>query len=220
MLKTGIVASSSNSNVLSSSSFSSQKLVSAPQSCRRDSATVTTLMKNAQKELAEHCTATRAYTSNPEVASVALIGGYIARAANERIPCESCTCLLQGPKSDAPILGLIAHQDRGGLIYPIQELIKVLLGLRKFADSVLVNRKSVFKPLEISVEKSVEILMDHPVLLCNNNKDKEHRKTLLQLIVKKFMKPLFTNYASSVTDRNRVTKLLERKPLSRKVLKL
>ncbi|KAH9365035.1 hypothetical protein HPB48_007960 [Haemaphysalis longicornis] len=211
MLKTGIAASSSNSNVLSSSSFSSQKLVSAPQRCRQDSEAVTTLTKTAQKELAERCTTTRACTSNPEVASVALIGGYIARSANERIPCESCTCLLQGPKSDAAILGLIVHQDRGGLFYPSQELVKVLLGLRKFADTVLDNRKSVFKPLQISMEKSDETL---PVLLCNN-KDKEHRNTLLQLIAKKF-----TNYAAGVTDHNRVAKLLERKPLSRKVLKL
>lgn len=112
MLKTGIVASSSNSNVLSSSSFSSQKLVSAPQSCRRDSETVATLMKISQKELAERCTTTRACTSNPEVASVALIGGYIVRAANEHIPCESCTCLLQGPKSDGPIWWALLSEPR------------------------------------------------------------------------------------------------------------
>lgn len=87
----------------------------------------------------------------------------------------------------------------GGLFYPSQELVKVLLALRKFADTVLDNRKSVVKPQQISVEKSVETLMDLPVLLCNN-KDKEHRKTLLQLIAKKFMKPLFTNYATGVTD--------------------
>ncbi|KAH9362912.1 hypothetical protein HPB48_014306 [Haemaphysalis longicornis] len=117
MLKTGTAAASLNSSVQSSSSFSSKKLVSAPQSCHLDYKMAATFMKIAQKELAKHCTTPKPGPSNPEVASIALIGGYLARAADERIPCESCTTLLQGPKTDAPILGLIAHQNRGEICY-------------------------------------------------------------------------------------------------------
>lgn len=115
LLKTGTVASSRR-NVQSSSSFLSQKLVSAPRSSRQDSGTVATFMKIAQKELAECCTTTRPCTFNVEEASIVLIRGYLARAANERIPCESCPALLLGSKSDAHTLGPTAHQDRVGLI--------------------------------------------------------------------------------------------------------
>lgn len=76
----------------------------------------------------------------------------------------------------------------------------ILLGLRTFAGIVLDNRKPVVKPLQISSEKSVETgLMNLPVVLCHN-KDREHQKTLLQQIAKKFMTPLLTNYAADVTD--------------------
>ncbi|KAH6922542.1 hypothetical protein HPB50_015284 [Hyalomma asiaticum] len=61
--------------------------------------------------------------------------------------------------------------------------------------------------------------MELNVLSCGNA-DSDHRKVLLELITTKFMKPLFTNYATSASVRNAVVKFLDRKPLSRKVLKL
>ncbi|KAH7980507.1 hypothetical protein HPB49_016806 [Dermacentor silvarum] len=125
--------------------------------------------------------------------------------------------IRKAPKSNNPLHGLIAHQDRGRLYYPSEELVNVLRGLRRFADTVLSNRCSIAKPLEVSVERSILALMKLPVLRCEKW-DEKQRKMVLHLIAKKFMKAIFTNYAVGVTDRNRATKLLERKPLSRKGL--
>lgn len=66
--------------------------------------------------------------------------------------------------------------------------------------------------------RSIWTLVELPVLCCETC-DEKQRNMLLHLIAKKFTKPIFTNYAVRVTDRNMGTKL-ERKPLSRKVLKL
>lgn len=109
ILKTGIVASSWNSNVQHSSSFSYEKLVSVPQSCHQDSeTTVAVFIKTAQKELAKHCTTTRPCNSNPEVASVALIGGYLARAAlpffrDQRLTLPFLALLLTRTGTDSTI---------------------------------------------------------------------------------------------------------------------
>lgn len=87
--------------------------------------------------LKEHCLSEGQCRSNPDVASVAMVGGFTVRAASESISCQNCVALLQGPKARTPLLGLIAHQDHGGLLYVSQELLKLLVGLREFVDCVL-----------------------------------------------------------------------------------
>lgn len=59
-------------------------------------------------------------------------------------------------KGNAPVDGLIAYQDRGGLKYPTRELITVLVSLQRFVD-VPYYRKATEKPLEASVERAVAI---------------------------------------------------------------
>lgn len=148
-----------------------------------------------------------------------MVGGFIVGAASENIPCAECIALLQGAKANTPLLGLIAHQDRGGLMYPSQELVKLLTCLRKFVDSVLPHRKSISQPLKVCVERCVELLMGLPLLRCGNT-DIDHRRRLLHLITAKFIKSLFSNYALGTTDRHATVKLLQRKPISRKLLKM
>ncbi|KAL1486375.1 hypothetical protein MTO96_031410 [Rhipicephalus appendiculatus] len=68
-------------------------------------------------------------------------------------------------------------------------------------------------------QRSVQELMSLPVLSCGNT-DSDHRKALLELITRKLIKPLFANYAQGETDTNSSVKFLQKKPLSRKILKL
>lgn len=220
MLKTGIVAASRDSNVQSSTSFTSSQLLAVPRRQSQASTDVTyKLLDTAAQGLKEHCLSGRPLVSNPDVASLAMMGGFIVRAASEHIPCADCIAVLQGARSSTPLLGLISHQDRGGLFYPTQELVKLLIGLRRFVDCVLSHRRSISKPLEVCVQRSVQVLESLPVLSCGNQ-DLAHRRNLLEFVARKFIKPLLTNYAQGATDRSASVKLLERKPLSRKVLKL
>ncbi|KAH6920510.1 hypothetical protein HPB50_028500 [Hyalomma asiaticum] len=218
MLKTGIVAASDQSNVQSSTSYVARQLLPTQHSTAMPP-TGSRFLDQAVNDLKNHMTTSTPRITGPDEASVAVVGGFIVRAASERILCSNCIALLQGQKGNTPLLGLIAHQDRGGLFYPSQELVKLLIGLRKLVDHVLPHRKRFTKPLEDCVQRSVAALMELNVLSCGNA-DSDHRKVLLELITTKFMKPLFTNYAVSASDGNAVVKFLDRKPLSRKVLKL
>ncbi|KAL1425321.1 hypothetical protein MTO96_019294 [Rhipicephalus appendiculatus] len=219
MLKTGIVAASKESNVQSSTSFASRQLLPSQQSPTTNSGAADKILDMAVMTLKEHCLSEGSCPSNPKFASVEMVGGFIVRAASESVSCANCIALLQGPKANTPLLGLIAHQDRGGLLYPSQELLKLLVGLRKFVDCVLAHRRCITKPLEVCVKRSVELLAVLPVMSCGNA-DIAHRKQLFELISKKFIKPMLSNYALSATDRNASVRILENKPLSRKVLKL
>ncbi|KAH7942162.1 hypothetical protein HPB49_021344 [Dermacentor silvarum] len=219
MLKTGIVASSAQSNVRSSTSFSSAQLLPVYQTPTKTTSTAEKALDVAVDRLKEQCLSDAPLPSNPDVASVAMVGGFIVRAASENIPCAECIALLQGTKANTPLLGLIAHQDRGGLMYPSQELVKLLTCLRKFVDSVLPHRKSTHLSTQTFSGCEIELLMGLPLLRCGNT-DIDHCRRLLHLITAKFIKPLFSNYALGTTDRHATVKLLERKPISRKLLKM
>ncbi|KAH7933149.1 hypothetical protein HPB49_009192 [Dermacentor silvarum] len=219
MLKTGIVASTAQSNVRSSTSFASSQLLPVPQTLTKTTSTAEKALDAAVDRLKEQCLSDAPFPSNLDVASVAMVGGFIVRAASENIPCAECIALLQGTKANTPLLGPIAHQDRGGLKYLSQELVKLLICLRKFVDSVLPHRKSFSQPLKVCVERSVELLMGLPLLRCGNT-DTNHRSRLLHLITAKFIKPLFSKYALGTSDRHATVKLLERKPISRKLIKM
>ncbi|KAH6928051.1 hypothetical protein HPB50_010893 [Hyalomma asiaticum] len=181
MLKTGIVSASWESNVQSSTSFTSRQLLSPQQSPATNSGEADDILDVAVRRLKEHCLSEGPCPSNPDVASVAM--------------------------------------DRGGLFYPSQELLKLLVGLRRFVDYVLEHRRCIRRPLETCVKRSVELLVELPILCCGNA-DTDHRKQLFELISKKFAKPMLSNYALGATDRNAAVRFFENKPLSRKVLKL
>lgn len=105
-----------------------------------------------------------------------------------------------------------------GVVYSIQQSSSsVLHALKRYVDIMLSDRKSLRKPLEECMKHSVTVVTNLPVLQCNQC-DESHR-SFVELICKKFMKPLNFNHALVITDRNAVAKFYQRKPLSRKVLK-
>lgn len=216
MLKTGLIASSNQSNVASSSSYQAGTLVTVSSNSAK---ATTSFPLIAEDKLRELCLSPRPQQPGPGAASIAMVGGFIARAISEKINCDSCIALVLKPKSSAPVDGLIAYQDRGGLCYPTSELITALTALKSFVDTALQHRKNIVKPLQTSVERAVQVMIDLPILTCRSG-DREHRQLFLELLCMKFVKPLLTNYAADMTDKNTVAKLYGAKPLSRKFVKL
>lgn len=104
------------------------------------------------------------------------------------------------PKGDVPVDGLIRHKDRGGLKYPTNELVAVLMGLKKFVEAMLPHRKAITKPLDNSVKRAVGELMYIPVLVCENY-EAEHRKAFLEQLCRKFIQPPLTNRAANITQK-------------------
>ncbi|KAH9367381.1 hypothetical protein HPB48_010176 [Haemaphysalis longicornis] len=218
MLKTGIVASSKSSNVSSSTSFCSSRAI-VGSNVHSTEITPSPTVKLAQQALRDVCTSATPFLPTADMAALSFVGGYIARAVAENIACDKCVALVQKPRGSCATDGLISHQDRGGLSYPTQQLVRLLHGLKKFVDAMLSDRRSLTKPLEACLTHSVEVITSMPVLVCANS-DESHRRELVELICRKFIKPLLTNHAFDMTDKNAVRRMWCTKPLSRKVLKL
>ncbi|KAH6948799.1 hypothetical protein HPB50_026382 [Hyalomma asiaticum] len=220
MLKTGIIAASRGRNVESSVTFTSAQVLPIQQvRCMSTPTTAEVILNTAEMHLREHLLSDRPILSNPDVTSQAMIGGFIVHTVRKRTACAECIAMLQAPNSSAPNHGLIMHQDCSGLFYPTQELVKVPVGLRRLADCVLSQRRSIKKPLEVCVQRSVQKLMSLPVLSCGNT-ESDYHKALLELIARKLIKPLLANYAQGRTDINASVKFLQEKPAKKKTLKL
>ncbi|XP_049271787.1 uncharacterized protein LOC119394555 [Rhipicephalus sanguineus] len=58
-----------------------------------------------------------------ELAPVAFLAGYVVRACEKKVPCESCNALLQTAEATGPLHGLIKNMDNGGLAYPRMEVV-------------------------------------------------------------------------------------------------
>lgn len=136
MLKTGIVSSSLRSNVNASASFCAATAVQGPSTQNVSRLEKPFFPLTAENRLREVCTWPNQWLPNPEIASIALIGGYIARVVAEKVSCQDCIDTVEKPKGNAPVDGLIAYQERGGLKYPTRELITVLISLQRFVDIV------------------------------------------------------------------------------------
>ncbi|KAH8023339.1 hypothetical protein HPB51_012108 [Rhipicephalus microplus] len=142
MLKTGIKATSNNSNVQISVTFSSTQLLPIQQAHRTSSPTTANrILDTAAMPLREHLLTGQPIFSKRDVASLEMIAGFIVCAGSKRIACAQCIAMLQAPNSSAPNHGFIKHLHRGGLYYPTQELVKVLGGLLRFVNCVLSQRR-------------------------------------------------------------------------------
>ncbi|KAG0443270.1 hypothetical protein HPB47_015108 [Ixodes persulcatus] len=159
------------------------------------------------------------YLPSLELSATAHVGGYIARVVQEHFSCFFCIPLLTKPKTNSALQGITNHLDRGGLLYPSDELAHLLNVLRMFAADVLSYNLRNWQPLETLVKFALPAVYDSPWLLCPTN-NKAHRRELIHLVCTKFFRPLLVNYAFRHTDRNDRFKMFARKPLSRKLQKV
>ncbi|KAH6939989.1 hypothetical protein HPB50_023869 [Hyalomma asiaticum] len=214
-LKTGVASASSTSNIMAAEE--SNCLSTLPQQKNTKVQTSEEFPADARRELIERLNRDKPLLPTPDVAALAMVGGYLARAVRENIECEECFALLTKPNTSTPSDSLIKHQDRGGFLYPSAQLLDVLYALQKFVEVLLATRRRMHHPLEEAVNNAAEILREHKALMCSKP---GHQENLLKLLLTKFFRPIFTNFALKATDKHDVAKVFEIKPLSRKTLKL
>ncbi|XP_049522070.1 uncharacterized protein LOC125944788 [Dermacentor silvarum] len=216
-LKTGIACTSSSSNVMTAdnSSCCSSALLQRPAGAAQNAGEA--FPAEATMTLEEHLDRGKTLLPTPDVAALAMVGGYIARTIHETIFCDECFNLVTKPNASAPSDALIRHQDRGGLLYPSAELVMVLHSLKKYVEVFLAKARKMNQPLKAAVDNAAKVLQKREQLKCSAP---GHHEKLLDVVLMKFLRPLFVNFATSVTDKHDFAKDLHAKPLSRKVLKL
>ncbi|XP_037268860.2 uncharacterized protein LOC119160746 isoform X2 [Rhipicephalus microplus] len=180
--------------------------------------------KDIKKLLLPYLTALEHFPSPPtqslRASTLALIAGFLVRAVQDNSCCEGCLMKIQAPKSSSTTTALIAGIDRGGLSYPSLPFVgflSVLEGAASKAAAILVKGQ---KPLQKFSSIVLPSLLKNSLFACTMNNSVSHRAALLNLILRKFMRPFLANYANNLTEAHSKRKLLNRKPLSRKVLKV
>lgn len=109
MLKTGLIASSNQSNVASSSSYRTGTLVTVNSNPAKATISFPVI---AEEKLWELCLSPKTQQPSPGAASIAMVGGFVARAILEKINFDSCIALVLKPNSNTPVDGLIAYHPR------------------------------------------------------------------------------------------------------------
>ncbi|KAL1483733.1 hypothetical protein MTO96_033007 [Rhipicephalus appendiculatus] len=99
MFKTGIVAASKESNVQIWTSFASRQLLPSQQSPTTNSGAANKILDMAVMTLKEHCLSEGSCPPNPDVPSVAMVGGFIVRAASKSVSCANCIALAARAQS-------------------------------------------------------------------------------------------------------------------------
>ena len=98
--------------------------------------------------------------------------------------------------------------------------MSILCTLERFSE---VSLPEIRKSKDILEEMSKTVLplqIKCPTLKCINTLSENHIEKLCRLILEKILRPVLTNFASHITEREQVHKNINNKPLSRKVLTL
>ncbi|KAL1472758.1 hypothetical protein MTO96_022788 [Rhipicephalus appendiculatus] len=113
-LKTSVASASSTSNIMAPEE--SDSLSKLPQQKNTREQTSDDFPADARRKLIEQLNRDRPLLPTPDVAALAIVGGYLARTVRENFECEECFALLTKPNASKPSDSLIKHQDRGGLL--------------------------------------------------------------------------------------------------------
>lgn len=155
-----------------------------------------------------------------ELSATAYVDGYIVRVVSEQMRSENCCAVSTKPMCNHPLRQLTRKQDRGGLLYPSDELVHVIDALKEFVDISLREHPRLAKPLAVLLRHAVPAVASSPLMRCAASKANAHRTKFSDLVCTRFIRPLLVNYAFIKTNKHDVYKSFAKEPLSRKYLKL
>lgn len=121
------------------------------------------------------------------------------------------------PLSDQPLQQSTRNQDRGGLLYPSNQLVYVFNILCLFMQSPLKRESKLQKPLKTLQAAAVPAIVDSGLLSCPQSDQLQHQD-LAKLICLKFIRPLLINYASTAINQSDVYKSFSQKPHAESML--
>ncbi|KAH6948127.1 hypothetical protein HPB50_023065 [Hyalomma asiaticum] len=218
VLKIGIAASNPLSNVAHSEPATMSLTVSEkPETSVQPHSQLGRVALNVLQRL--KTTVLPVYMPSLQISATVYVGGYIVRVISEQMNCENCVAIASKPLTNQPLQVFTRSQDRGGLLYPSDQLLFVLDTLRAYAEQALKENPTLQKPMTSLVAHAIPALCASKLLQCKEN-DVVHRQKLMELISVRFLRPLLTNYAFSITDKHDAYKYFGQKSLSRKCLKL
>ncbi|KAH9372230.1 hypothetical protein HPB48_003437 [Haemaphysalis longicornis] len=104
--------------------------------------------------------------------------------------------------------------------YPSLTFVGFVSQLEKAASEVATALLKQPQPLKKFSDMVLPSLLKNSFFVCSVDNSVPHRTILLKLLLRKFMRPFRTNFTSKLTEEQAKRKVLDKKPLSRKVLKV
>ncbi|KAH6932411.1 hypothetical protein HPB50_005354 [Hyalomma asiaticum] len=122
LLKTGIAAASENSNVLRSEEAGQNNRVVV---ARQQTPTISAKLPQEAVHVSERLKRTNVPASLPtlQLSATVYVGGYIARVVMEHTDCKDCCAVTTKALCNHPLQQFVRHQDRGGLLHPLDKLL-------------------------------------------------------------------------------------------------
>ncbi|KAH7956733.1 hypothetical protein HPB52_012256 [Rhipicephalus sanguineus] len=123
LLKVGILQAARDGNAPLSSEMEALVRLSVPDA---NTCTLPAAVERATREFSSelaYLTLRPQAEAELELAPVAFLAGYVVRACEKKVPCESCNALLQTAEATGPLHGLIKNMDNRGLAYPRMEVV-------------------------------------------------------------------------------------------------
>lgn len=157
-----------------------------------------------------------------DTAAMAYVAGYLVYAVEKVIDCPNCLANISTQRCPSPLMGLIHTDDRGGRKYPKPSFVMLLMKVERILKLALLEWENI-PNISFKLRKMiVPHLSLNPILSCNESNLSSHSTKLCDEILKKFINPYLTNYASNITEvyQEKSRLKLNTKPLSRKVLKV
>lgn len=142
------------------------------------------------------------------------------RAVQDNVDCESCRVNLQAPRNHSTTTALVASIDRGGLSYPSLRFVGFVSQLEETASEVATALLKQPQPLKEFSDMVLPSLLKNSFVVCSTNNGASHRTLLLKVLLRKFMRPFLAYFTSKLMQQQAKRKVLDTKPLSRKVLKV
>ncbi|XP_037282313.2 uncharacterized protein LOC119170786 [Rhipicephalus microplus] len=137
LLKVGILQAAKSGNAPHSSETNAPLKLKAREG---NTAAVPLVVVLGAKRLSYELEVLNVYLAVPddlELAPLVYLAGYIARACEEKLPCESCKVLLQETKPCSSIYDLVKKIDNGQLRYPNMEIVKICKLACDFVSEVM-----------------------------------------------------------------------------------
>ncbi|KAL3187160.1 hypothetical protein MRX96_025892 [Rhipicephalus microplus] len=136
---------------------------------------------------------------------------------NEAPACDDVTLPVEAAEVAIDHADYVEERSDDRLTYYIAGYVVEQASENELAASILLEQVKKFQKVKAAVDDATEILQKYDKLKCATP---GHHEKLLEVVLVKFLRPLFGNFTTSVTDKHNLAKDFHVKPLSRKVLKL
>jgi hypothetical protein len=147
-----------------------------------------------------------------------MVAAFLCKIARDKLSCPRSTDFLLSKTKDSELADFIRRQDDGGLLYPKDQLIGLVVATVKLFEEHWPTISAWRKPATTLHASLITPIRSSNIISCGCE-NVVHTHKLQDLLLKHLIKIILQNKCNSITEREDKPNF-RNKPSSRKVLKL